>query len=162
MKLLFLPYMAIYYSFLPIPQNVSKFYNGRCLVLCDLSAGHDRAAVSLQGAPDNHQYPPPPSGFGPSSNWCHQMTFWALRPMAEGAPSEREASDILSERHPLAAALGHDRSSVPYSRCQPSSIPHTVCGPTSVIHACMGGYIGLKCLFEGCRTVTLLSIDSMI
>ena len=44
MKLLFLPYMAIYYSFLPIPQNVSKFYNGRCPVLCDLSAGHDRSA----------------------------------------------------------------------------------------------------------------------
>ena len=31
--------------------------------------------------------------------------FWALRPMAEGAPSEREAPDILSECHPLAAAL---------------------------------------------------------
>ena len=43
MKLLFLPYMAIYYSFLSIPQNVSKFYNGRCPVLCDLSAGHGRS-----------------------------------------------------------------------------------------------------------------------
>ena len=32
--------------------------------------------------------------------------FWALRPMAEGALSEREAPDILSECHPLAAALG--------------------------------------------------------
>ena len=31
--------------------------------------------------------------------------FWALRPMAEGGPSEREAPDILSECHPLAAAL---------------------------------------------------------
>ena len=48
MKLLFLPYMAIYYSFLPIPQNVSKFYNGRCPVLCDLSAGHDRSSVSAR------------------------------------------------------------------------------------------------------------------
>ena len=48
MKLLFLPYMAIYYSFLPIPQNVAKFYNGRCPVLCDLSAGHDRSSVSAR------------------------------------------------------------------------------------------------------------------
>ena len=31
--------------------------------------------------------------------------FWALRPMTEGAPWEREAPDILSECHPLAAAL---------------------------------------------------------
>ena len=31
--------------------------------------------------------------------------FWALRPMAEGALPEREAPDILSECHPLAAAL---------------------------------------------------------
>ena len=33
--------------------------------------------------------------------------FWALRPMAEGALPERETPDILSECHPLAAAL-HD------------------------------------------------------
>ena len=33
------------------------------------------------------------------------QNVWALRPMAEGAPSEREAPDILSECHPLAAAL---------------------------------------------------------
>ena len=31
--------------------------------------------------------------------------FWALMPLAEGGPSEREAPDILSECHPLAAAL---------------------------------------------------------
>ena len=37
--------------------------------------------------------------------------FWALRPMAEGALPEREAPDILSECHPLAAAL------IPRIRC---------------------------------------------
>ena len=34
-----------------------------------------------------------------------EKALWALRPMAEGALPEREAPDILSECHPLAAAL---------------------------------------------------------
>ena len=48
-------------------------HGAKCDVTPRITVGLRRAAVSLHGAPDNHQFWGP-SRFGPSSNRCHQIT----------------------------------------------------------------------------------------